>query len=71
VTATDADEGMNGHVKYSMKKITEKASQIFHLDSETGAITLVWSLDFEEGDLYELEVQARDGGELFDTAQVR
>ncbi|NXR07729.1 PCDG7 protein, partial [Semnornis frantzii] len=70
VTATDPDEGMNGHVKYSLKKITEKASKIFELDSETGAITLVQSLDFEEGRFYELEVQARDGGGLFDTAKI-
>ncbi|XP_068273229.1 protocadherin gamma-A5-like [Nyctibius grandis] len=70
LTATDADEGLNGDVKYSLKKITEKASQIFHLDSETGAITLVRSLDFEEGDSYALEVQVRDGGGLSDTAKV-
>ncbi|KAM3664874.1 LOW QUALITY PROTEIN: uncharacterized protein VK521_009128 [Ammospiza maritima maritima] len=70
VTATDADEGLNGHVKYSFKKITEKASKILNLDSETGAITLGRSLDFEEGDYYELEVQARDGGGFFDTAKV-
>ncbi|PKK19744.1 protocadherin-16-like, partial [Columba livia] len=69
VIATDPDAGLNGHVKYSLKKITEIASQIFQLDSETGAITLVRSLDFEEGDTYEVEVQARDGGELFDTAK--
>ncbi|NXR06671.1 PCDGA protein, partial [Semnornis frantzii] len=70
VTATDPDEGMNGQVKSSLKKITEKASKIFELDSETGVISLVRTLDFEEGDSYELEVQARDGGELFDTAKV-
>ncbi|XP_009887287.1 PREDICTED: protocadherin gamma-A10-like, partial [Charadrius vociferus] len=70
VTATDVDEGMNGNVKYSLKKITEKAAQIFQLDAETGAISLVRTLDFEEGDSYELEVQARDRGELFDTAKV-
>ncbi|NXR72412.1 PCDGA protein, partial [Pycnonotus jocosus] len=39
-------------------------------DSETGAISLLRSLDFEEDDSYELEVQARDGGQLFDTAKV-
>ncbi|XP_059681580.1 protocadherin gamma-A10-like [Gavia stellata] len=70
VAAADADEGLNGDVKYSLKKITEKTSQIFQLDSATGAITLVRSLDFEEGDSYELEVQARDGGGLSDTAKV-
>ncbi|KAK2544692.1 hypothetical protein Q9966_001719 [Columba livia] len=70
VTATDADEGLNGYIKYSLKKATNLASEIFHLDVETGAITLVRSLDFEEGDSYEMDVQARDGGILFDTAKV-
>ncbi|XP_027765056.1 protocadherin gamma-A10-like, partial [Empidonax traillii] len=70
VTATDADEGLNGHVKYSLKKAMDMASDIFHLDHETGAITLLRSLDFEEGNFYELEVQARDDGDLFDTAKV-
>ncbi|XP_075268362.1 protocadherin gamma-A10-like [Opisthocomus hoazin] len=70
LTATDADEGLYGHVKYSLKKATEIALEIFHLDSEMGLITLVRSLDFEEADSYELEVQARDGGELFNTAKV-
>ncbi|NXE43582.1 PCDGA protein, partial [Ptilorrhoa leucosticta] len=70
VTATDADEGLNGHVKYSMKKMSDMASDIFHLDSETGDVTLLRSLDFEEGDSYELQVQAHDGGALFDTTKV-
>ncbi|NWV86448.1 PCDG7 protein, partial [Dasyornis broadbenti] len=69
VTATDADEGLYGHVKYSLKKVSDMASDIFHLDSETGAITLLRSLDFEEGNYYELEVQAHDGGGLFDTSK--
>nr|XP_054499142.1 uncharacterized protein LOC129126923 [Agelaius phoeniceus] len=70
VTATDADEGPNGHVKYLLKKITGKASQIFQLDAEIGAVTLLGSLDYEEGNSYELEVQAHDGGALSDTAKV-
>ncbi|NXM23803.1 PCDGC protein, partial [Oxyruncus cristatus] len=70
VTATDADEGLNGDVQYSLKKATDMASDIFRLDSETGAITLVRSLDFEDGDTYELEVQARDSGGLSDTTKV-
>ncbi|NXY79623.1 PCDG9 protein, partial [Glareola pratincola] len=70
VTATDADEGMNGDVKYSFKKISEKASKIFQLYVDRGDITLVRSLDFEESDSYELEVQAHDGGGLFDNAKV-
>ncbi|NXM87903.1 PCDGA protein, partial [Oenanthe oenanthe] len=70
VTATDADEGSNGEVKYFMKKATNTVSDIFHLDAETGAIKLLRCLDFEEGDLYDLEVEAHDNGALFDTAKV-
>ncbi|NWR66027.1 PCDGA protein, partial [Bucorvus abyssinicus] len=70
VTATDGDEGIYGYVKYSLKIATDLSSEIFKLNAETGAITLVRSLDFEEGDAYEMEVQARDGGGLFDTAKV-
>ncbi|XP_041265639.1 protocadherin gamma-A7-like, partial [Onychostruthus taczanowskii] len=70
VTATDADEGLYGQVKYSIQKITEKASQTFQLDDNTGAITLLQGLDFEDGASYELEVQAHDGGALFDTTKV-
>ncbi|XP_071879388.1 protocadherin gamma-A5-like [Anas platyrhynchos] len=70
LTATDADEGLNGKVKYSFKGISKKFSKIFHLDPETGSIRLLRSLDFEEGDSYEMEVQAHDAGELFDTATV-
>ncbi|NXM45530.1 PCDGB protein, partial [Gymnorhina tibicen] len=60
----------NGHVKYSLKAVTEKASNIFHLDTESGAVVLVRSLDFEESDNYELEVQARDGGGLYNIAKI-
>ncbi|KAK2524883.1 hypothetical protein Q9233_009202 [Columba guinea] len=70
VTATDADEGLSGHLKYSLKKVSDIELGNFHLDSETGAITLVRSLDFEESDSYEMEVQARDGGGLSNTAKV-
>ncbi|XP_064244268.1 protocadherin gamma-A10-like isoform X7 [Passer domesticus] len=70
VTASDADEGPNGRVKYLFKKIAERALEIFQLDAEIGAITLLRSLDFEEGNSYELEVQAHDPGDLSDTTKV-
>ncbi|XP_068061495.1 protocadherin gamma-A5-like [Anomalospiza imberbis] len=70
VTATDADDGSNGHVKYLFKKITEKASQIFQLDTDKGTITLLRGLDFEEGNSYKLEVQAHDDWGFFDSTNV-
>ncbi|KAM4653600.1 protocadherin gamma-A2-like [Amazona ochrocephala] len=70
VTAADADEGLNGHMKYIFHKISDRESELFQLDSETGAISLKESLDFEEISLHELEIQAHDGGGLSDTANV-
>ncbi|XP_066479024.1 protocadherin gamma-A6-like [Tiliqua scincoides] len=64
VQATDLDEGINGEVKYSFQKITRKDTQMFLLNSTTGEITLLGSLDFEASSLYEFEVQAMDGGGL-------
>ncbi|KAL9836566.1 protocadherin gamma-A12-like [Geothlypis trichas] len=54
VTATDADEGLNGQVKYSFHKISDRASEHFNLDSETGEITVKDDLDFEEISSHEL-----------------
>uniref|UniRef100_A0A8U7P777 Uncharacterized protein n=1 Tax=Corvus moneduloides TaxID=1196302 RepID=A0A8U7P777_CORMO len=70
VTATDADEGLYGQVKYSFHKISDRTSDLFYLDSDTGEITVKDDLDFEEISSHELEVQARDGGELSDTAEI-
>ncbi|XP_021239009.1 protocadherin gamma-A9-like [Numida meleagris] len=70
VTANDPDDGTNGEVKYSLQRISMKASNIFLLEPETGSITLVRNLDFEEGDSYELLVQARDGGGFSDKTKV-
>ncbi|XP_019466354.1 protocadherin gamma-A12-like, partial [Meleagris gallopavo] len=70
VTATDPDEGTNGDVKYSLRKVTNIAVEYFQLERETGDIILLKNLDFEEGDFYELELQAQDSGGLFDTARV-
>ncbi|NXK43600.1 PCDGA protein, partial [Piprites chloris] len=70
IMATDADEGLNGHVKYSFRKISDRQSELFHLDSETGVIMLKQKLDFEELSSHELQMQARDGGDLLHTSKV-
>ncbi|NXF71790.1 PCDG2 protein, partial [Sclerurus mexicanus] len=70
VTATDADEGLNGQVKYSFHKISDRESELFRLDFESGEITIKDGLDFETISYHALEVHARDGGDLSDTAKV-
>ncbi|XP_066480606.1 protocadherin gamma-A7-like [Tiliqua scincoides] len=70
VKATDLDEGVNQEITYSFRKISDKASQTFHINSETGEIILVGKLDYEESARYEMEVQGTDGGGLVDVSKV-
>ncbi|XP_039182041.1 protocadherin gamma-A4-like [Crotalus tigris] len=70
VHATDLDEGLNGEVKYSLKKTTKLDVPIFHLNSTTGEITLIGNLDYEESTFYEFEVQAKDWGGFTDRSKV-
>nr|XP_014427792.1 protocadherin gamma-A1-like [Pelodiscus sinensis] len=70
VKATDLDEGVNQELKYTFKTITDEAAQTFRLDSRTGEVTLVGDLDFEKAALYEIEVQAGDGGGLFNRSKL-
>ncbi|XP_042547880.1 protocadherin gamma-A7 isoform X7 [Dipodomys spectabilis] len=61
VNAVDPDEGFNGEVTYSFRKITPKLLQIFHLNSISGELSTLQILDYEESHFYEMEVQAQDG----------
>ncbi|KAM5214010.1 protocadherin gamma-A7 isoform 4-T4 [Hipposideros larvatus] len=61
VNAIDPDEGVNGEVTYSFRKITPKILQIFQLNSHTGELSTLEGLDYEESGYYEMEVQAQDG----------
>ncbi|XP_036060636.1 protocadherin gamma-A7 isoform X6 [Onychomys torridus] len=70
VNAVDLDEGINGEVTYSFRKITRELLQIFQLDSLTGELSTLKGLDYEESSFYELEVQAQDGAGSLTKAKV-
>ncbi len=61
VSATDADEGQNGEVIYEFSRISDRARKLFSLDSNTGAIRVTGSLDFEDEAIYEILVEGKDG----------
>ncbi|XP_060035803.1 protocadherin gamma-A7 isoform X13 [Erinaceus europaeus] len=61
VHAIDPDEGVNGEVTYSFRKITKKFLQLFQLNSHTGELSTLERLDYEDSGYYEMEVQAQDG----------
>ncbi|XP_013367601.1 PREDICTED: protocadherin gamma-A5 isoform X11 [Chinchilla lanigera] len=70
LTATDADEGINGKVTYFFRNEEDIISKTFQLDSNLGEISTVQSLDYEESRFYLMEVVAQDGGALLASAHV-
>ncbi|XP_068182534.1 protocadherin gamma-A11-like [Antennarius striatus] len=69
VRATDADEGMNGHVTYEFGHASDDVNS-FSIDSKTGVIRVTGDIDFEESKLFEMRVQAKDGLGLTSYAKV-
>ncbi|KAG7255123.1 hypothetical protein CRUP_008951 [Coryphaenoides rupestris] len=70
VSATDADEGVNGEVTYGLGRISDKSRKLFSLDRQTGEINVSGDIDFEEGSKYEIFVQAKDGYGLSSNTKV-
>nr|XP_019594580.1 PREDICTED: protocadherin gamma-A7 isoform X5 [Rhinolophus sinicus] len=70
VNAIDPDDGVNGEVTYSFRKITAKILQLFQLNSHTGELATLEGLDYEESGYYEMEVQAQDGPGIMTRAKV-
>ncbi|XP_048187566.1 protocadherin gamma-A3-like [Perognathus longimembris pacificus] len=70
VNATDPDEGFNAQVSYILDKMPGKIAQVFQLNSATGDISILKSLDYEEAMSYEIKIEAQDGPGLFSRAKV-
>ncbi|XP_038556224.1 protocadherin alpha-3-like [Micropterus salmoides] len=63
MNATDSDESINSEVEYSLgKTLRQKVYDIFELDKLTGEIRIKGVVDYEENDVYELDVEASDKG---------
>ncbi|XP_072530149.1 protocadherin gamma-A5-like [Salminus brasiliensis] len=64
VNATDSDEGLNGDVLYTFGRTTRrKVHDTFNLDSTTGEIQIKEPIDFEDNEVYRLNIQASDKGQ--------
>ncbi|XP_056372724.1 protocadherin alpha-2-like isoform X6 [Hyla sarda] len=65
LNATDLDEGRNGEILYKFSKmVSSKAQEAFTLDKYTGEIRVKGKLDFETVNMYEIQIEAIDHGDL-------
>ncbi|XP_041929664.1 protocadherin alpha-13-like isoform X14 [Alosa sapidissima] len=63
INSTDADEGPNGEVEYTLgRSLKTMVKDLFTLDSITGEIRVKGQIDFEENEVYRFNVQATDKG---------
>ncbi|XP_040903721.1 protocadherin gamma-A5-like [Toxotes jaculatrix] len=62
LSATDADEGVNGRVTYHLNRMSSNVAELFLLDENSGDLTVNGLLDYEENKIYEIGVQAKDQG---------
>ncbi|XP_049897649.1 protocadherin gamma-C5-like [Epinephelus moara] len=63
LTATDADDGLNGEVKYSFGSRTpDSVLSTFEISDITGEITLKAALDYESSKSYIIDITAKDKG---------
>ncbi|XP_054454182.1 protocadherin alpha-3-like [Anoplopoma fimbria] len=64
VNATDADEGLNSEIVYSLRsKDQNHVLDIFDIESQTGVIKVKGNIDFEEKRAFEIRVEASDKGQ--------
>ncbi|XP_056328890.1 protocadherin gamma-A11-like [Danio aesculapii] len=63
INATDPDEGVNGEVEYTYgRNAQRKIHDMFELDKVTGEIRVKGKIDFEENEIFNLNIKASDKG---------
>ncbi|KAK5602868.1 hypothetical protein CRENBAI_021521 [Crenichthys baileyi] len=70
VSATDADEGVNGDVTYDFGHVNEDVRKKFTIDHKAGEIRVIDTVDYEVTTSYEIRVKAKDGLGLSSYAKV-
>ncbi|XP_075959855.1 protocadherin alpha-3-like [Anarhichas minor] len=64
LNATDADEGLNADIEYSLRsKGQDQILHLFQIDPKTGAILVGGKIDYEEHHAFEIHAQASDKGQ--------
>ncbi|XP_024919209.1 protocadherin gamma-A1-like isoform X29 [Cynoglossus semilaevis] len=70
VTATDADQGSNSKITYTITNTLDDVRKLFKINKETGDVILNDNIDFEESKIYQINVRASDEGGLTDSCKL-
>ncbi|XP_051926128.1 putative protocadherin beta-18 isoform X40 [Hippocampus zosterae] len=70
VSATDADQGSNAKISYSISDALHDIKKMFEINKETGEVTLIGRIDFEHSRNYQINVLANDEGGLTDSSKI-
>ncbi|XP_042566743.1 protocadherin gamma-A5-like isoform X36 [Clupea harengus] len=71
VSASDADQGSNGDITYSITNNMDETRDMFEIDEKNGVLTSKGKVDYEKVRHYEIHVQASDEGGLTDLCKVQ
>ncbi|XP_076020932.1 protocadherin beta-16-like [Genypterus blacodes] len=69
VTASDADHGSNGNIRYSITD-TSDVRKLFDVNDENGEVFLIGDIDFEKSRNFQINVLASDVGGLTDSCKL-
>ncbi|XP_042073097.1 protocadherin beta-16-like [Haplochromis burtoni] len=70
VTASDADQGSNSKITYSITNKVDDVRKVFNINKENGEVTLIGNTDFEDSRGFQLSLRASDVGGLTDSCKL-
>uniref|UniRef100_A0A672F7Q3 Cadherin domain-containing protein n=1 Tax=Salarias fasciatus TaxID=181472 RepID=A0A672F7Q3_SALFA len=70
VTASDADQGSNSKVTYSITNTLDNVRKVFKINEENGEISIIESIDFEKSKHFQINLLASDEGGLTDSCKL-
>ncbi|KAM4732147.1 protocadherin gamma-A5-like isoform 15-T15 [Anableps anableps] len=70
VKASDADEGSNSKIRYSIRNTLDDVRKTFKVNEENGEVALIGNINFEESRSYQINLLATDEGGLTDSCKV-
>ncbi|XP_071314682.1 protocadherin beta-15-like [Trachinotus anak] len=61
VSATDADEGVNGEITYGFDHVSDEKNNAFSLHPKSGEVRVAGAIDYEKVSTYDMQISAKDG----------